>query len=133
MTNNTQTPSFWTQSLLPALSLFTSVGTLLCCALPALLVTLGMGAALAGLVGSAPWITALTDYKGWIFGVAALLLVVSGFMQWRARFAPCPADPLKANACTRMRVLSWWIWGISVAIYATGFFFAFLAADIFYG
>ena len=34
------------------LSLFTATGTLLCCALPSLLVTLGLGATLAGL---GPW------------------------------------------------------------------------------
>ena len=48
--------SLWRQTILPSLSLFTSVGTLLCCALPALLVTLGMGAALAGFVQRHRWL-----------------------------------------------------------------------------
>jgi len=64
--------SLWRQTILPSLSLFTSVGTLLCCALPALLVTLGMGAALAGFVGAAPWVTAVSDYKGIVFAVAMI-------------------------------------------------------------
>ena len=126
-------PSLWRQSILPSLSLFTSVGTLLCCALPALLVTLGMGAALAGFVGAVPWITAISDYKGIVFTFAGCLLSLAAFMQWRARNAPCPADPLKAKACTRLRKFSWGILGFSVLIYSTGFFFAFLAADLFYG
>lgn len=42
------------QAFLPTLSLFTSVGTLLCCALPALLVTLGAGAVFASLVKQCP-------------------------------------------------------------------------------
>ncbi len=126
-------PGLWRQTILPSLSLFTSVGTLLCCALPALLVTLGMGAALAGLVGAVPWITAISDYKVFLFTAAGSLLVLATYMQWRARNAPCPADPLKAKACARLRVISWSILVISIMIYATGFFFAFLAADLFFG
>ena len=124
--------SIWRQTVLPSLSLFTSVGTLLCCALPALLVTLGMGAALAGLIGAVPWITAVSDYKATIFAVAGALLLFSAVLQWRARLAPCPADPVKAEACARMRAVSWTILIFSLAVYATGFFFAFLAVKIFY-
>lgn len=132
MNNNFKT-SLWRQTFLPSLSLFTSVGTLLCCALPALLVTLGMGAAVAGLVGAAPWITAISDYKAYVFAGAAILLTLAAFMQWQARHAPCPADPAKAKACARLRTISWFILGVSILIYVVGFFFAFLAADIFYG
>lgn len=125
--------SLWRQFILPSLSLFTSLGTLLCCALPALLVTIGMGAALAGFIGAAPWITMLSDYKSFIFTVAGVLLTLAALMQWRARNAPCPADPAKARACKQLRLISWGILAFSALIYVTGFFFAFLAADIFFG
>jgi hypothetical protein len=118
--------------LLPALSLFTSLGTLLCCALPALFVTLGMGAALAGLFSTAPWLGALTDYKLAIFIGAGLLLVVSFLLQWRARNAPCPADPAQAKSCMVLRKLSWGILIFAIVVYLTGFFFAFIAADLFF-
>jgi len=131
MTNNNV--SLWRQTILPSLSLFTSVGTLLCCALPALLVTLGMGAALAGFVGAFPWITAVSEHKTIVFAVGGVLLLMAAFMQWRARNAPCPADPLKAKACARLRMVSWGLLGFSILIYVIGFFFAFLAADLFYG
>jgi len=124
--------SLWQQTILPTLSLFASTGTLLCCALPALLVTLGMGAALAGFVSAVPWITAITDYKLAIFIGAGFMLGLSSVMQWRGRYAPCPADPAKAKACMRLRKISAIITGLSIVIYLTGFFFAFLAADIFY-
>ena len=132
MSNNVE-PSLWRQTILPTLSLFTSVGTLLCCALPALLVTLGMGAALAGVIGTVPWITAISDYKEWVFAGAGAMLAAAAFMQWRARYAPCPADAAKAKACARLRKFSWGILIFSIVIYVIGFFFAFLAADIFYG
>ena len=118
---------------MPTLSLFTSMGTLICCALPALLVTLGMGAALAGFVGAVPWITAISDYKAHVFAGAGAMLTLSAIMQWRAHYAPCPADPAKAKACMRLRKVSWGILIFSIIIYLVGFFFAFLAADIFFG
>lgn len=131
MRNNPET-SVWREIILPSLSLFTSLGTIMCCALPALLVSLGMGAALAGLVSNAPWLVAISDHKKIVFAVAGLLLALSAFMQWRGHYAPCPADPAKAKACMRLRKTSIWILIFSVVIYMTGFFFAFLAADIFY-
>jgi len=57
----------WRQTVLPTLSLFTSMGTLVCCALPALLLTLGMGATLAGFIGAVPWIPWVSDYKAYVF------------------------------------------------------------------
>jgi len=59
----------WSQTLVPILTLFTSFTTLVCCAFPALFITLGMGATLAGLIGIIPWITKLSDYKLIIFGI----------------------------------------------------------------
>lgn len=119
--------------LLPGLSLLTSLGTLVCCALPALLVTLGAGAALAGLIGTFPQIIWLSAHKEALFSIAALLLLAAGILQWKNRHAPCPADPQQARACRILRRAGWWIWSFSLALYLTGFFFAFVAARLFYG
>lgn len=127
-----QQSSMWRQTILPFLSLFTSVGTLLCCALPALLVTFGLGAALAGFVSAVPRISAVSEYKEIVFAVAGLLIAFSAFMQWRARNAPCPVDPKQAKLCMTMRKISLWITLLSAVIYLIGFFFAFLAADLFF-
>ena len=117
--------------LLPSLSLFTSLGTLFCCALPALFVVLGAGAVLAGLLSSAPFLIMLSKYKVLFFFISGILMTVSGFLIWRSRNAPCPADPLKAKACKRFRIASLVIFFFSVIIYFTGFFFAFIIAKIF--
>ncbi len=114
----------------PTLSLFTSTGTLVCCALPALMVTLGMGATLAGLVSTFPWLIALSKYKGAVFGGAFVMLCLASLMQYKARNAPCPADPKQAKACARLRKISIIILIFSWIVYSTGFFFAFLAAKI---
>lgn len=124
--------NLWRQTIASSLSLFTSIGTLLCCALPALLVTLGMGAALAGVVSTVPWITAVSEYKALVFAGAGIMLALSAFLQWRARYAPCPMDPLKAKACMRLRKVSWIILSVSILIYLIGVFFAFIAVHIFY-
>lgn len=112
------------------LALFTSLGTLVCCALPALFVALGAGAVLAGLVSSAPWLVALSKYKTLVFGGAAALLVIAGLMLWHARRLPCPADAAQAKACATLRKISWWVYGFAVLTYSVGFFFAFLAAKL---
>lgn len=117
----------------PTLALFTSVGTLLCCALPALLVTLGLGASLAGFVGAFPQIVWLSEYKGAIFTVSGAMLVGAGVMQWRARAMACPVDPAQARACARLRTVSSVALALAVVVWATGFFFAFLAARVFFG
>ena len=116
--------------LLPSLSLFTSLGTLFCCALPALFVVLGAGAMLAGILSSAPFLIVLSKYKVLLFIISGLLMLLSGFLIWKSRNAPCPADPLKARACNRLRVASLVIYFLSVGIYAIGFFFAFIITKI---
>jgi hypothetical protein len=113
-------------------SLFTSTGTLVCCALPALLVSLGAGAALAGLVATVPSLVVLSEYKEFVFGFCAVMLAISGYMQWHNRYAPCPIDPVLAAACTRTRRVSVWIYGVSVAIFVTGSFFAFVLPVLIY-
>ena len=120
------------QTLLPSLSLLTSAGTLVCCALPALLVTIGAGAVLAGIVGTAPWLIALSEYKIWTFGISGAMLLIAGFALWSSRNAPCPIDPAQAMACARLRKTSNWIYLLSVLLWCVGFFFAFIAARVFY-
>ena len=116
--------------LLPSLSLFTSLGTLFCCALPALFVVLGAGAALAGLLSNAPYLIMLSKYKVLLFLISGSLMIISGYLIWRSRNAPCPADPMKARACKRLRIASLAIYFFSVTIYAIGFFFAFIITKI---
>jgi hypothetical protein len=118
--------------IMSLISLFTSAGTRVCCALPALLVTLGAGATLAGLVSTVPWLVALSKYKIITFSVAGFMLLVAGFLKYKAQFAPCSANVELAQSCMRMRKISTIIYALSVLIYLIGFFFAFIAVHIFY-
>jgi len=112
--------------VLNSLTLLFSSGTLICCALPALLVTLGMGSTLVGLVGYFPQLVWLSEYKLGVFSVSGFMLLISGFWLWWAKRLPCPADKQKALACQKTRRFSLLTYGLSVAIYLTGAYFAFL-------
>ena len=46
-------------------SLFTSLSTLLCCALPSVLVLLGLGRTVASALSSLPWLVSLSRHKAW--------------------------------------------------------------------
>lgn len=107
-------------------ALFASSGTLICCALPALLVALGAGAVLSTLVTVVPGLVWLSEYKGLVFAIAGTMLALSGALQWRNRFAPCPTDPTLRHACLRTRKTSARVYGLSVALYLAGAWMAFV-------
>jgi hypothetical protein len=109
------------------LALVASGSTLVCCALPALLVALGAGAALSSLVAVFPQIVWLSEHKGPIFGGATIAMVLGGALQWRNRGAPCPVDPALRAACLRTRRFSLRLWWLSLALLAVGGWFAFVA------
>lgn len=108
------------------LSLFSSASTLICCAMPALFVTLGAGATLAGLTSNVPQLIWLSRHKIELFAFATFMLSVAGYLQYRARHAPCPADAALARACTRQRRTSLYIYLFSLGMYALGATFAFI-------
>jgi hypothetical protein len=107
-------------------SLFATSSTLVCCAIPALLVALGAGAALSSLVSVFPQVVWLSEHKEGLFAFAGLAMATSGWLQWRNRSAPCPVDPALRDACLRTRRTSWRIYVVSVAIYLVGGWFAFI-------
>src|SRR5579863_7325195 len=93
-------------NILSHLTLLASFSTLLCCALPALFVSLGAGAALIGLVSAVPQLIWLSAHKIPLFVFAGVMLAVSGTARYASRNAPCPADPRAARACRRLRRIS---------------------------
>ncbi|MCC5866394.1 MAG: hypothetical protein JJU31_14820 [Wenzhouxiangella sp.] len=106
-------------------ALLASAGTLVCCVLPAVMVSIGAGAALAGLVSAVPQLIWLSERKLLVFGVAAAVLALSGWLLWRARYAPCPTDPALAASCMRLRRWSQRLYIVAVVLTAAGAVFAF--------
>jgi hypothetical protein len=118
------------------LSLFASTGTLLCCALPTLLVTLGFGAVVAGLIGEMPWLATLSKHKLWIFIAAGVLI---GFNWGLLLYKPSNQDacdvPQKPEqhsevACETASQFSWFVLWLSTALYLAGFTFAYVAFPV---
>src|ERR1044071_9857860 len=85
------------------LSLFTSFGTLLCCALPSLLVLLGLGATVASFLSAVPWLVTLSRHKVVVFSVSGclrggtLLYVYLCAPRLKSAGESCPPDA--SDAC----------------------------------
>ena len=110
--------------MLGYLALFSSVGTLLCCALPSLLVLLGLGATMASVLATAPWLVALSRHKEWVFATSVILVAANFYYVYRlaprllARRGACDADDPACGRATRMsRGLLW----VSALLLAIGF------------
>lgn len=107
------------------------MSTLICCALPALLVSLGLGAVMAGLASNVPGLIWMSENKTGVFIAAGAMLALNGFWLWSQRNAPCPIDPKLRDACITGRKTSKIIYFVSLGIFATGTFFAYLAPILF--
>lgn len=112
--------------LLEFLTILSSFSTLVCCALPAALVSIGAGAVLASVVTAVPQLVWLSEHKVQVFAFAGIMLVLSGVSAYRNRNAPCPTDSVQAKSCMRLRRWSARIFYGSTAMYIIGFVFAFL-------
>ena len=126
MTQNKQSALMKSNKLINYLSLFFSSGTVLCCALPSLLVAIGAGAALSSLISIFPQLVILSVYKIPIFLGAFMMLLFSGILQYQARKLPCPADKNLAELCKRSRKVSLIVYFLSVEIFIIGLLFAFI-------
>lgn len=120
-------------ALLNYFSLFSSFSTLICCALPSVLVLLGMGTAVASLLSVAPWLVSLSRHKIWTFSIAGTLIAASFVMTYVVaprlqRGDVCAADdPTTCGEVSKLsRVV---LWG-SALIWSGGFFVAYLLAPI---
>jgi len=119
--------------MLSYFSLFTSLGTLLCCALPSLLVLFGLGASVVSLLAFTPWLVALSRHKAWTFSISGALIGLSFVNLYY--FVPrlkdgdvCDIDDGSAcrDASRVSKVLLW----VSAGVYAVGFFVAYALGPI---
>src|ERR1700756_3073608 len=105
-------------AVLSYFSLFTSVGTLLCCALPSLLVLLGLGATVASFLSAMPWLVTLSHHKPVVFGISGVMIAASFTNMYviapRLSRKCAPDDPSACDTASRFsKVLLW----VSAAIY----------------
>ena len=111
------------------LTLFAASGTLICCALPIVLVALGVGATVAALTSSFPVLITISQHKAWVFAGSGALLLLSGLLIYRSGRA-CPTDPKLGHLCDQTQVWNRRIYWISVMIWSVGFFAAYLTLPL---
>jgi hypothetical protein len=108
--------------------LFSSFGTLLCCAIPSTLVLLGFGATLASFLGNFPQLIWLSENKGYVFGFSFVMLGVSYAGQKYSQTQVCPID--KKDDCEKTKDWSKPLFWMSLAINVIGSFYAFVLPKI---
>lgn len=112
-------------TIMPFLGLFTSLSTIFCCALPIILVTLGMGAVFASLTNHFPAIIWVAEHVLEIFILTAILLLISGYLIF-IKPQSCPSDQKLAQACRKTKKINQWVWSISVIILTISLFFKYI-------
>ncbi len=113
------------KSYLRWLTLFITGSTLLCCALPVLLVSLGFGALVANLNYNVPGLMFLAEHKVWTLILSGLLLALLAWIIWRTE-QNCPTDPHLALLCKKANQWNRRIFWLCLLIWSIGFFFSFL-------
>lgn len=118
------------QAWLQYLSLFSSLSTLICCALPSLLVLLGLGATGATVLSAVPWLVLLSQHKGWVFTIAGALIAfdfayvyaISPRLRASSGGTLCAPDNPSCEKSARLSKIILWI---SAGVYSVGALTAF--------
>jgi hypothetical protein len=110
-------------------ALLASSGTLVCCALPIILVSLGLGSVLVALNIELPFLNSLANHKIWIFLFSGSLLLISAWQLYSARNL-CPADPKLAASCQRIKKWSTRLFIVAALLWAIGFIAAHIALPV---
>ena len=120
------------QRILSFLALLASTGTLLCCALPALFVSLGMATVVVSTVSAFPWLVPLSQHKEWLFLGAGLLIGLNAWFLYCFRGPiACDADAGIINStCEAAGRWSRIVFWLSVGILMAGISMAYLALPI---
>lgn len=113
-------------------SLFGSMSTLLCCALPVTLVTIGMGATFASLTANVPGLVWLMERKDALFVVTGALLSLSFYLMKKSQRLACPVDIDQREVCTTSREYTQIIFWVSVVVFLIGVFFSYVLPQILY-
>jgi len=103
------------------LTLFLSTGTLLCCALPILLVSLGFGSVVASLFFHSQTLSFLAEHKTWTLIISFIFLTVLAWIIYRPNQS-CPTDKEAAKNCTNAKRYNKIIFLFSCFIWFVGFF-----------
>ena len=124
-----RTTAFRWRAALSAVTPVAVLGTLVCCALPITLVTLGAGSVVASMISTAPWLVVLSRNKEWVFLLAGFMLATDYWILYRSTSVAC----LPGGVCHIAHPFGRWMrrvfWG-SVGLYALGLTAAYLLLPV---
>ncbi len=121
------------KKLITFFSLFGSLSTLLCCALPVTLVTIGMGATFASLTATFPQIIWITQNKGSLFLITGTLLLASYILMKRSEKVSCPIDVDQREVCQNSKSASHKLFWFTLIVYGLGLLFSYIIPKVLYG
>ena len=110
-------------------ALLSSSSTLLCCAFPAILVSMGAGAVFANVISVFPALTVVSRFKVEITVVTLIILVAVGILHLKTAKMPCPADPSLGRACLKSRKRSRIVYYLSCSVFGTASIFTFIVPE----
>ncbi|MCH2449427.1 MAG: hypothetical protein MK198_04705 [Gracilimonas sp.] len=119
----------WKQKASSFFALFTSTGTLICCALPAAVAAFAGGAAVTSMISTFPWMVTLSGYKEWIFFGSGIMLLISGILVYRPKGKMACSITGGEGCEVAGRFTKVMLWS-SIIIYITGAFFAYALVPI---
>jgi mercuric ion transport protein len=111
------------------LLLFASTTTMICCALPILLVTIGFGAVSAAIFSNLPFLVVLAHYKIWLFAGSGAMLALAGAALYRPG-RTCPTDPALAARCEAADRWNRRLFIVSAGMWVIGFTAAYLSLPL---
>lgn len=114
----------WKQKASSFLALFTSAGTLICCALPAAVAAIAGGAAVTSMISIFPWMVPLSANKEWIFFGATVMIIISGILIYRPK-GRMTCSITGGEGCEVADRFTKFMFWASLIILLTGAFFAY--------
>jgi hypothetical protein len=123
-----ETNKLKSNTLIGLLSIASTSGTLICCVLPAILVTLGLGSVLVSILGNFPFLISISENKNIVFAVAGSILTLNGFILWKQRNELAPDCE---GICTIKRKFSTPLFSISVLLFCLAGAITFIAPALY--
>ena len=106
--------------------LLASSSTLICCALPAVFVSLGAGASFVSLITTFPFLITLSKFKIYISLFALTMILIAGYSTYRLKRLPCPADPELGKICLQTRQKSRYVYYFSFCLFLCASVFTYI-------
>ena len=115
---------------LDIIALFSSSGTLICCALPMIVATIAGGAALSSLVSLFPFLVTLSQYKNTIFIFSGSMIALNGYLSLKpVQEAACDEESGEVG-CEVAGEYNRKMFYVSLGIFSVGVFTAYLLGPI---